>query len=124
MLVHSVPGIWVHIEGQTSPHFTGSGMVDGTDEGGTLISDLREYLRAAAQRDILIFITLWNGAAKGNTHDRYALLHSQNKTSLLSYPTPEGDWSGKWCFISVGLFISVPVFCLYVCNLYFSDDDD
>lgn len=63
-------GIWVHIEGQTSPHFTADGMVDGTDEGGTLISDLREYIRAAAHRNILIFITLWNGAAKGDTHDR------------------------------------------------------
>ena len=45
-------------------------MVDGTDKQNTLISDLQAYLRAAAQRNILIFVTLWNGAASEGSRDR------------------------------------------------------
>ena len=69
-IIHLLSGVWVHIEGQTSPHFTNDGMVDGTDEQNTLISDLQAYLRAAAQRNILIFVTLWNGAASEGSRDR------------------------------------------------------
>ncbi|KAJ8313996.1 hypothetical protein KUTeg_008557 [Tegillarca granosa] len=56
--------IWLHVEGQTSPKFDSQGYVTGLDNDGTLINELKEYL------NIFVFITLWNGAAKGSTHYR------------------------------------------------------
>lgn len=58
------------MEGQSSPWFNDEGMVLGTDASDTLISDVQQYLRSAANREILIFITLWNGAYKSDVHDR------------------------------------------------------
>ena len=63
-------GVWVHIEGASSPHFTEDGMVDGTDSQDTLIDDLLTYIRSAADHGVLVFLTLWNGAKKGEHHDR------------------------------------------------------
>ena len=60
----STPGIWVHVEGETSPLFNSDGYVTATDSSNTLISDLQQYIRYAAQHNILVFITLWNAAVK------------------------------------------------------------
>lgn len=60
--------VWVHIEGATSPSFTHDGHVSGTDSKNTLISDLRQYIRYAAQHNILVFPTLWNGALEQRYH--------------------------------------------------------
>lgn len=40
-------GVWIHIEGESSPKFDSNGHVTGTDNGGTLINDMRDMLRAA-----------------------------------------------------------------------------
>ena len=45
-------------------------MVDGTDSQDTLIDDLLTYIRSAADHGVLVFLTLWNGAKKGEHHDR------------------------------------------------------
>ena len=63
-------GIWLHIEGDTTPQFTADGHVDKTDGSNTLISDLRSYLQAAQRHGILVFICLWNGAKKQSPHYR------------------------------------------------------
>ena len=70
LLFHIIVGIWLHIEGQSSPHFTDEGTVDYTDHSDTLISDLQQFLRSAANKEIVVFITLWNGAYKSAVHDR------------------------------------------------------
>ena len=55
-------GIWLHVEGDNSPNFDGNGFVIGPDRDGTLISDMRRYLDAAKDRNILVVFALWNGA--------------------------------------------------------------
>ncbi|EOD12600.1 hypothetical protein EMIHUDRAFT_213300 [Emiliania huxleyi CCMP1516] len=54
--------VWLHVEGYKTPVFDADGVVVATDSTGSLISDMRRYLRAARQLDILIFFVLWNGA--------------------------------------------------------------
>ncbi|KAL4238580.1 hypothetical protein ACF0H5_003287 [Mactra antiquata] len=72
--IHAAGGnsirVWVHIEGETSPHFLSNGYVDKTDAGRSLINDMRNFLHAAQARNVLVFFTLWNGAVKQNTHWR------------------------------------------------------
>ena len=63
-------GIWIHIEGESSPHFDGSGHVIGLDNGGTFINDMKAMLTAAQRHNIFVFPTLWNGAVNQNTHYR------------------------------------------------------
>ncbi|KAH3776390.1 mannan endo-1,4-beta-mannosidase-like [Dreissena polymorpha] len=60
--------IWLHIEGDTSPEFTGDGHVSGIDS--TLVSDLRTFIHSAQRLNILVFIVLWNGAKKQTNHPR------------------------------------------------------
>lgn len=74
--------MWLHIEGESTPTFNNNGYVTGID--GTLISDMRQYLRAAQKYNILVFFTLWNAAVKQNTHYR---LHGLmvNTRKLQSY---------------------------------------
>ena len=57
--------MWSFCEGQNMPQFNSNGEVIGT---GTLIKDLTLYLQAAAKQNILVFLSLWNGAVgiKGN----------------------------------------------------------
>lgn len=82
--IHTFIGIWVHIDGQSSPKFDGSGHVTATDNGGSLISDLRALLHDARSHNIFVFLTLWNGAAKSNSHNRLdGLIKSTDK--LQSY---------------------------------------
>ena len=54
--------IWLHVEGDHTPVFNASGFVVATDIAGSLIADMRRYLQAAAELDILVFFCLWNGA--------------------------------------------------------------
>lgn len=63
-------GVWIHIEGESSPQFDSNGHVTGTDHGGTLINDMRDMLKAAQQHNIFVFPTLWNGAVNQNYHYR------------------------------------------------------
>ncbi|XP_062593358.1 mannan endo-1,4-beta-mannosidase-like [Saccostrea cucullata] len=76
--------IWIHIEGESSPHFDGSGHVTGLDNGGTFINDMKSMLTAAQNHNIFVFPTLWNGAVKQQTHYRLdGLIRDTGK--LLSY---------------------------------------
>jgi len=63
-------GVWLHIEGESSPHFKSDGHVDKTDASGTLISDMRSFLHAAQKYNVLVFFVLWNGAKKQSYHYR------------------------------------------------------
>ncbi|KAL8576152.1 hypothetical protein ACOMHN_027807 [Nucella lapillus] len=54
---------WIHVDGGTSPHFDSRGFVTALDKDGTFLNDFRHYLDDARARNILIFPTLWNGAA-------------------------------------------------------------
>ena len=62
---HSIR-IWLHVEGDKTPQFDADGYVIATDASNTLISDMRRYLRAAAELDVLVFFVLWNGAVLKN----------------------------------------------------------
>ena len=42
--------IWLHVEGDNTPQWDTDGYVIGTDAAGSLISDMRAYLRAAQVR--------------------------------------------------------------------------
>ena len=68
ILVVKYLGVWLHIEGESTPQFDNNGYVTGIDI--TLISDMRNYLQAAQRHNILVFFTLWNAAVKQNTHYR------------------------------------------------------
>ncbi|KAL1524274.1 hypothetical protein AB1Y20_019177 [Prymnesium parvum] len=62
--------VWLHVEGDHSPLFDKEGFVVATDAAGTLIADLRRYLQAAQQLDVLVFLVLWNGAVLHNQRTR------------------------------------------------------
>lgn len=62
--------VWVHVEGQTSPHFDNHGHVTGTDSSNSLIHELTEYLQYARNHQVFIFLCLWNGAERGSTNWR------------------------------------------------------
>ena len=63
-------GIWVHLEGETSPQFDSSGHVTGTDKTNSLISDLHTLLQDAKAHNVFVFLCLWNAAVKQNYHYR------------------------------------------------------
>ncbi|XP_060595800.1 mannan endo-1,4-beta-mannosidase-like [Ruditapes philippinarum] len=76
--------VWLHIEGESSPHFTSQGYVDKTDAAGSLINDMRSFLTSAKHFNVFVFFVLWNGAKKQNTHYRLdGLIRDSNK--LQSY---------------------------------------
>lgn len=58
--------IWLFTEGDCIPTFTDDGFVVKTDQTNTLASDLRSYLRYAAQKNVFVTICLWNGALMRN----------------------------------------------------------
>lgn len=74
--------IWLHIEGDKSPLFNSSGYVIATDSSKTLISEMRQYLQAANDMNVLIFFVLWNGALMRNSQT-VGMLTDQKK--LQSY---------------------------------------
>ncbi len=74
--------IWLHVEGDSTPQFSSDGFVVGTDAAGSLISDMRRYLQASAELDVLVFFVLWNGAVLRNKQTK-ALFSSEKK--LQSY---------------------------------------
>ncbi|XP_041356843.1 mannan endo-1,4-beta-mannosidase-like [Gigantopelta aegis] len=77
-------GLWLHIEGETTPKFDSDGYVTGLDNGGTLVGDLKEMLTYAAQHDVIVFITLWKGAISQCKHYRLNGL-SRDTAKLQSY---------------------------------------
>ena len=54
--------MWVHCEGVDTPYFDSNGYVIGTDKANTLINDMRLYLTAASNANVLVLFSLWNGA--------------------------------------------------------------
>ena len=67
-------GIWLHVEGDNSPHFDADGFVLGPDRDGTLVTEIRKFLDVAKSKNILVVLVLWNGAVLRN-----------QVTSLLTY---------------------------------------
>ena len=68
--------MWLFIEGDSIPSFDSQGMVNGTDNGGSLIDELRTYLQYAAANNVFVNLALWNGA----------VLRNPNTISLFSSP--------------------------------------
>ncbi|CAL1540135.1 unnamed protein product [Lymnaea stagnalis] len=63
-------GLWIHIQGETTPIFDSTGLVTGLDTKGTFIDDIIDLLNLGQQYDVLIFPTLWNAAVNQDTHNR------------------------------------------------------
>eukprot|EP00966_Prymnesium_polylepis_P241223 5578726-Prymnesium_polylepis.1 len=61
---------WLHVEGDHTPVYNSSGYVVAGDVSGSLIADMRRYLRAAAELDVLVFFCLWNGAVLRNANTK------------------------------------------------------
>lgn len=57
---------WLFVEGDVIPAWSSDGTVVGTDAAGSLIEDVRKYVRSAASQNIFVFFTLWNGAVLKN----------------------------------------------------------
>ena len=74
--------IWLHIEGSYTPLFNSSSYVVDTDKSHTLISDMKAYLKAANDQDILVFFVLWNGAVLNNYNAKVML---KDPVKLQSY---------------------------------------
>jgi len=62
------PGVWVHVEAQSSPKFDSNGYVTGTDNSNTLIGDLSDLLDYAASQDVFVIIVLFNGALQRSSN--------------------------------------------------------
>ena len=54
--------IWLFCECDNAPEFDNNGNVIGTDKANSLIKDLSLYLEAAAEHNVLVVISLFNGA--------------------------------------------------------------
>ena len=54
------------MEGYSTPAFDGSGMVTACDNTGQFIGDVTKFLDAAQPSNILVTLTLWNGAGMSN----------------------------------------------------------
>ena len=59
-------GIWVHVEGYNTPLFDENGWVTACDSTGDFINDIITFLDAAEASNILVTLTLWNGAVVTN----------------------------------------------------------
>ncbi|KAB7504386.1 Mannan endo-1,4-beta-mannosidase [Armadillidium nasatum] len=75
-------GIWVHVEGYSSPAFGSDGTVTGCDSTGTFIDDVTRFLNTAQENNILVIFTLWNGAYVTNQNEVQLFL---DDTKLESY---------------------------------------
>jgi len=58
--------VWVHVEGDSSPHWDWDGFTLGTDEAGTLVQDLTAFLDECQARGIFMGLVLFNGALMRN----------------------------------------------------------
>lgn len=47
-------GIWVHVEGKSTPQFDSNGYVVAPDSTGTFISDLERFLDIAAENNVFV----------------------------------------------------------------------
>lgn len=73
--------IWLHVDGQNTPLFDSSGLVIGLD--GNMSHDLSDFLEAARQRNVLVTLSLWNGAVMDKGSHLYGLI--MNDSKLESY---------------------------------------
>ncbi|KAG7154873.1 mannan endo-1,4-beta-mannosidase-like [Homarus americanus] len=53
---------WVHVEGYSTPVFDDSGHVTACDKTGDFEDDVLKLLNAAEQNNVLVTLTMWNGA--------------------------------------------------------------
>lgn len=56
------PGVWVHVEGYSTPRWDSNGFVTQCDQSGTFEADVKKLLDAAQAADVLVVLVLWNGA--------------------------------------------------------------
>ncbi|RXG57248.1 Mannan endo-1,4-beta-mannosidase [Armadillidium vulgare] len=61
--------IWVHVEGYSTPTFDGDGYVTSCDTSGTFYDDVTRFLNTAQANNILVILTLWNGAVSSNQNE-------------------------------------------------------
>ena len=59
-------GVWVHVEGYSTPAFGGDGYVTACDNTGDFINDIKTFLDAAQSSNILVILTMFNGAVMSN----------------------------------------------------------
>ena len=73
LLLLQISGIWVHVEGESTPQFDNDGYTVNTDASGTMVSDLSRFLDYAAANNVFVIPVLWNGA----------LMRQQNVVNLV-----------------------------------------
>ncbi|KAL3854806.1 hypothetical protein ACJMK2_014054 [Sinanodonta woodiana] len=94
--------VWVHCEGNHSPHLDAHGMVSGLQASGSMVDDMKKFLDLANYNKILVFFVLWNGAQPatnglaglildGNKLNSYIVHLKQMVTTLKSHPAL-GGW--------------------------------
>jgi mannan endo-1,4-beta-mannosidase len=66
--------VWVHADSANTPIFTEDGYVASSDSKGTLIPDIRRYLRWAQELNLLVVLCLWNAAVLPNSRGAYGLI--------------------------------------------------
>ncbi|XP_066965191.1 mannan endo-1,4-beta-mannosidase-like [Macrobrachium rosenbergii] len=57
---------WVHVEGDNTPIYDSNGYVTKCDNTGDFENDVLKLLNAAQSHDVLVVLTLWNGAYLNN----------------------------------------------------------
>jgi mannan endo-1,4-beta-mannosidase len=75
--------VWIHADSAHTPVFGKDGRVTASDAKGSLIPDLRRYLRWAQELNLLVVLCLWNAAVLPNTRGEYGLFGSRDR--LQSY---------------------------------------
>ncbi|KAL4219590.1 hypothetical protein ACF0H5_022163 [Mactra antiquata] len=73
--------MWVHISGGRTPLFNSSGHV--ISPGPNTTRDLLDYVREAKKRNILVTLSLWNGAVMDPKYPVYKMI--QNESILQTY---------------------------------------
>lgn len=52
--MHFILGIWIHVEGASTPQFDSNGYVVAPDNTGDFINDLSRFLDVAAEYNVFV----------------------------------------------------------------------
>ena len=77
--------MWVFCEAKYLPIFNSDGTVEKSDSDESMADDIREYLDAAAEYNIFVILTLWNGAVDFNGNGLHGILVDDSGNKLQTF---------------------------------------
>lgn len=104
--------MWVFVEGKSIPEFDSNGNCVGTDATSTLVDDVREYARYAAQENVFLVLCLWNGAVASSDGAVAALVNDDDKLQTFI-----DNVRGRRRQCAPLLLVQLPFSCVQLCPI-------